>query len=176
MHWREANWTTQLIPNPNYNHMKPIVIGISVQFSLRWYLRAWESPYALYHISQKCLHRCLWSNRLYVYVIVKVQLSSLPCLSLVHLLRQCFDFCERSKELSGMCSLEFSNILFISHEALVMGNVTVCCEEVPRNRQNAKRSGDCVQRWTCSFCILVRSWASAALVKFWSRAMCLSPR
>ena len=34
----------------------------SVQFSSRWYLRAWKSPYALHPVSQKFPQRCLWNG------------------------------------------------------------------------------------------------------------------
>ena len=34
----------------------------SVQFSSRWYLCAWKSPYALHPVSQKFPQRCIWNS------------------------------------------------------------------------------------------------------------------
>ena len=41
----------------DYHNLPP-----PVQFSSRWYLCAWKSPYALHPVSQKFPQRCLWNG------------------------------------------------------------------------------------------------------------------
>ena len=58
-----SSWSVPSETRPHLAYSPPCRhLNNSVQFSSRWYLCAWKSPYVLHLISQKLPQQCLWNG------------------------------------------------------------------------------------------------------------------